>query len=438
MDHLRECRRSTNPARIFRYHEGVSYSSDLQAIIGAGIESVRPGSIIPSLLKNRDPVIRPWLDAGERYLLCLGKASVDCAKVVLASASCNDYFVLSPYDDPEGMIRVYRGSHPVPDARSYESTQKLVAWLRGISSGSELLVLLSGGSSALCMFPLSSVALESKMRVHDLLIRSGASIQEINAVRKHLSLVKGGRLAQIAGHLHTAVLVISDVIGDDLATIGSGPFYADATTFLEAKGVLLKHDLWMELPEDARRALEAGIAGNLPETPKPGTIHVHHEIIASNAIARNAAATAALNLGYTIQAVTGMLKGDVENAARVVFEQMKDAPKKSALIWGGEITVRLKGHGTGGRNQHLALLMTEKLSHDSGWFAAAGTDGIDGNSPAAGAWTDNETFDRASGVQAYETAAQNFDSYEYFKAVGQNIVTGPTGTNVMDLYVAIT
>jgi glycerate-2-kinase len=232
------------------------------------------------------------------------------------------------------------------------------------------------------------------------------------------------------------VIVISDVIGDDLATIGSGPFYPDPTTFLDAKQVLVKNGIWDAVPREVRKTIETGVSGGLPETPKQGNIP--HKIIASNPIALKAAASKAESFGYTIQASNRALHGDVEEAAETIFNMIQQSPPGSALLWGGEITIRLKGNGTGGRNQHLALLLTEKLKNRKASFAAVGTDGIDGNSRAAGAWTNGETLERASGVESFRKAVEDFDSYHYFERVGQNIITGPTGTNVMDLYIALT
>jgi glycerate 2-kinase len=413
----------------------VSHSSDLLEIIKVGIDSARPSAIFPALFDQPDGPLLTWMNSQHRFLLCLGKASIDSARTILHRVPCDDFFVLSPYEDPEHAIPVHLGSHPIPNEQSFESTSALTSWLKEKPSDVALLVVLSGGTSALCVMPLPSVGLKSKMRINDMLIRSGAGIQEINTVRKHLSLVKGGQLGGFASQMKTCVLVISDVIGDDFATIGSGPFYPDPTTFLDAKNVLVRYDLWDNTPGDARTTIENGISGAIPETPKEG--HIPHRIIASNEIARQAAASKAQSLGYKTQMPVGAVQGDVENAVQQIFATMQQLPSKSALLLGGEITIRLKGHGTGGRNQHLALLLTERLKNLKVSFAAAGTDGIDGNSPAAGAWTDGNTFERASGTESFRKAAENFDSYHYFERLGQNIITGPTGTNVMDLYVAL-
>ncbi len=412
--------------------------SDLLQIAEAGIDAVRPSLIFPPIFDQPPEVIASWLKSSQRFLLAMGKASIDSAKTILTLVKCNDSFVLTPYEDPARLLKVHIGSHPVPDQTSYDSTVQLVEWLRKLPPGGSLLVILSGGASALCVLPLSTIGLDTKMKVNDLLIRSGATIQEINMVRKHLSAVKGGRLALRVSHLDTRVLVISDVIGNDLSTIGSGPFYADPTTFLDAWQVLQKYSLWNRVPDEVRRTIEDGCAGRIPETPKPGSVQLDHRIVASNDIARNAAAERARLLGYSVRNVEQPVKDNVELAAENLFAEIKQSPPRTAFIAGGEVTVRLQGHGVGGRNQHLALLMTDKLNGQEAVFGAVGTDGIDGNSTAAGAWTDGKTFQKASGIDTFRSAVKNCDSFHYFRAVGQNIMTGPTGTNVMDLYIALT
>lgn len=422
----------------FRYHQNVASTSDLLNILNAGINAVRPTFLFPPILSEDRAEIASWKSPStRRFLLALGKASVQSAKSILAETACEDYFILTPYENPDQTIKVHFGSHPIPDEQSYQSTLELVDWLQKLPAGSSLLVILSGGSSALCVLPLPSVGLKAKMKVNDQLIRSGASIQEINAVRKHLSGVKGGQLAKHAWNLETVVLVISDVIGDDLSSIGSGPFYPDPTTFLDARNILEKYDLWTQIPRDAAETIEAGVAGSIPETPKPGSTHPVHRIIASNDIARKAAAERAGTLGYSVRYFEQPFKEDVEKVANSILMEIEQSSTGTALIFGGEITIRVSGDGTGGRNQHLALLMTERLFGKDAVFGAAGTDGIDGTSQAAGAWTDGQTLRKASGMESFRKAVQNCDSYNYFHAIGQNIVTGPTGTNVMDLYVAL-
>jgi glycerate 2-kinase len=422
-------------------------SADLLRIIDAGIDAVRPSILFPTLFRNLPPAVEAWLASSDRYLFSAGKAGADCAVAVLKQASCRDYFVIAPQKantaglDP---AKVHFGSHPVPDESSRSAAQAALEWLRGLSPHGRLLVVISGGLSALMALPQAGVSLQSKIEVHRLLLRSGASIGEMNAVRKHLSAVKGGRLARMVSGIPTVVLAISDVIGDDFGTIGSGPFYPDHTTFVAARSALEDHGIWNAIPEDARKAIEKGCAeeNSAVVSPAPSrhaqATSIPHFVIASNAIACQAAGEEAAKLGYNVELQPEAASGYVENTAERIARLARDKRHGTAVIAGGEVTVRLKGNGTGGRNQHLALLLTPLLAGSQTMFGAAGTDGIDGNSDAAGAWTDGQTAERArrSNLKV-EDFIRNFDSYVFFQSLGQSIVTGPTGTNVMDLYILL-
>jgi glycerate 2-kinase len=418
----------------------LSLSDSLGKILFAGIDAVRPAALFPKLFVAPPyPELRKWLATEPRFLLSIGKAGLSSAKAILPIAACTGHFVLGPGPSSVSSLNLHIGSHPIPDYQSLNAARELRSWLKNIPSKSNLLIVLSGGASALMVAPAHGISLQSKKEVNDLLIRSGASIQEINAVRKHISEIKGGQLAKAAAHLNCLVLVISDVISDDLATIGSGPFYPDDTTFVAACDVLRKYDLWNRVPADVRSALEQGAKGNIAETPKPGSgKEFPHYIIASNDIARRAAAEKARKLGQRTDDSIPPLSGPVEAAVAKTLSLLHAAPGHSAIILGGEVTVRVQGSGTGGRNQHFCLLMTEQIAGTNILFAAVGTDGIDGNSNAAGAWTDGGTqkLAIARGLNLQESVS-HFDSYPFFHALGQDITTGPTGTNVMDLYIAL-
>jgi glycerate 2-kinase len=424
-------------------------TNDLLAIVRAGIDAVRPANLFGALFltPHAIPPLADWLShpASQRFLLCMGKAALSSAETVLRHAPCADAFALAPYYRgialPGDRVHAEFGSHPLPDQRSIQATGRLLDWLGRLPSHARLLVVLSGGSSALLFAPLQGVSDTSKTITNDLLIRCGASIHQINTVRKHLSRVKGGRLAGFLRQSATAlVLLISDVIGDDPATIGSGPFHHDPTTFLQAEGILQEHALWDKVPEDVRQAIRKGVAGDLPETPKPGSITVPHFVIGSNAKAREAAAQKARELGFRVTMPEGEMSGSVERAADDMLRLLREQPPRTAMILGGEVTVRVtSGAGIGGRNLHLALLMTERLDGTPLLFAAAGTDGIDGNSQVAGAWTDGITLKAAAqkGLSCRDFL-QAFDAFHFFDPLAHCLRTGPTGTNVMDLYVGLT
>lgn len=417
-------------------------SGHLLEMIRHGIDAVRPAKLLPGILSEPPfPEVQDWLNAGKRYLLCIGKASLPAADAVLSRVSVTDHFLISNPNPKFDLSRfnVHIGSHPVPDERSLDAAQKLLAWLSGLPESAHLLIVLSGGASAIMVYPLPAISLQAKIAVNDLLIRSGASIHEMNTVRKHLSQVKGGRLGKLISKQRAVVLTISDVIGDNLSTIGSGPFYEDPTTFHDAEQILQRYGIWGTVPLEVRKILQDGTKGRIEETPKPGSFRIPHFIIASNRIALEAAAAKAEDLGYRTVLSKEPLSGLVDDCARLLAKRIQTLPSGSALVMGGEVTVRLKGSGIGGRNQHLALILTEALSGTNHLVACAGTDGIDGNSPAAGAWTEGTTLERARNrnldIREYLKA---FDSFHFFKELGQNIISGPTGTNVMDLYLALT
>lgn len=411
----------------------------LEKILFAGIDAVRPATLFPKILSDPYPELKDWLESEDRYLLCMGKAGISSAKSILDLAPCKDYFIVAP-DSPDGTpFTVHVGSHPIPNEKSLHAGEELLEWLKRIPTNARLLTTLSGGASALVVSPAPGISIQSKMKVNDLLIRSGATIQEINTVRKHLSRIKGGQLARSVESLHCVVLVISDVIGNDLATIGSGPFYPDPTTFAAARNVLEKYDLWNRVPEEVRSVLNRGMQGKIPETPKPGSYReIPHYIIASNEIARRAATEKSRELSFHSNYIREAVSGPIDQVALSLISMITSTPTNSAIILGGEVTVRVQGNGTGGRNQHLSLLLTELIAGKKVLFCAAGTDGVDGNSPAAGAWIDGTTFER-SRMQGLDLkqALRNFDSYPFFHSLHQDIYTGPTGTNVMDLYIAL-
>jgi glycerate 2-kinase len=415
---------------------------DALDIISTGIDSVRPSKLFPTLLKNSaDPNLHRWQNAKQRSLLCLGKAGLASAESILKVATVADYFVVSPPDKIPSTLdptKIHFGSHPLPDNKSFSAAAELLNWLKQIPTGSDLLVVLSGGTSSLVASPADNISERSKTILNDLLIKSGARIEEINTVRKHCSRVKGGQLGLAVQHLQTMVLVISDVASNDLSAIGSGPFYVDNTTYIAAKEILQGYGIWDKVPEDIRVHLNTGAESKIPETPKPGSLNIPHLIVASNDTARAAAKSKAEELGYRSSGIETPLVGSIETAAEQILKQINSMSDRSAIVLGGEVTIRVAGNGTGGRNQHLALLLTEALKNRKIVFASAGTDGIDGNSTAAGAWTDGDTFEKAKSfhLSLHEYLANN-DSYHFFQKLNQSIVTGPTGTNVMDLYLIL-
>ncbi len=296
--------------------------------------------------------------------------------------------------------------------------------------------------------PASGLTLRDLRLVTEELLRSGAPIHETNVVRKHLSAIGGGRLAA-ATRARIVTLVLSDVLGDDLGAIGSGPTAPDASTYGDAVRILRRRRLWPSLPSRVRNHLAAGLRGEREDTPKPGAPifrRVRHVVIGNNRTALRAVAQAARQAGLMVRTVRKPLTGDVRTVARAIGACLDriDATRKASdratcVVAGGEPTVKVTGRGRGGRAQHCALMCASRLKgRKDVWLALFGTDGIDGPTEAAGAVVNEETLARArrAGVSA-SVALRRHDSYTFFRRVGGHLVTGPTGTNVNDLMIGL-
>jgi len=336
-------------------------------------------------------------------------------------------------------------SHPVPDERGVEGARRIMELARGAEAGDLVLCLISGGGSALLPAPAEGLTLELKQETTRLLLACGATIHEINAVRKHLSAIKGGQLARLAAPASVVALLLSDVIGDPLDVIGSGPTAPDAATFGSAWAVVAKYGLGEKVPAAVRARLEAGMAGQEAETPKAGDAcfrRVKNLIVGSNRLAVQAAAAKAKELGYRPLVLSTTIDGETREIAamhcaiaREVLATGRPAKAPVCLISGGETTVTIRGDGLGGRNQEFALAAALQIQGLAGVLAfSAGTDGTDGPTDAAGALADGATTEKAAalGLNAAAFLANN-DSYRFFEPLGDLVKTGPTGTNVMDV-----
>ncbi|RMH17938.1 MAG: DUF4147 domain-containing protein [Acidobacteria bacterium] len=345
---------------------------------------------------------------------------------------------------PEGFA-VYEGGHPVPDRGGVAGARAVAELAAGLGGEDRLLLLLSGGGSALMTLPPDGIALDDVVVTTDLLLRAGATIGELNAVRKHLDQLKGGRLARLARPARLDALVLSDVVGDPLEVIASGPASPDPTTFADAVAVLERRGLWDAVPAAVRSYLEAGRRGEVAESPKPGDPcfdGVEVRIVGSNRMAVAAAREAAEARGYRTLVLTTELSGEAREVgavlaaiARQVRRYGEPAAPPACLLAAGETTVTVRGRGRGGRNQELALAAARGLAGVGGvLLASLGSDGIDGPTDAAGAVASGSTAARAAarGLDPDAALADN-DAYPFFAALGDLIVTGPTGTNVMDL-----
>ena len=343
-------------------------------------------------------------------------------------------------------VTIVHGEHPLPGPGSLSGAEQLRSLL-ALKHPSDLLCFcLTGGASSLLVSPAGGLSLADKLTVNRLLLACGADIHELNMVRKHLSRMKGGNLARLAFPTTVVSFILSDVIDDDLSTIGSGPTVPDASTFQDAWNILARYHLLAQVPASVSTHLAAGCRGMQAETPKPGDpvfAHVHNFLLGSNRIALAAAATTATASGFLSYVYPMPLSGDTTDSARQfaaeLRRQLVTIRDPVCVLAGGETTVRLTGHGKGGRNQEFALVVAQALAGEDHWaLLSAGTDGIDGPTTAAGAFVDGHTVHRAQahGLDPVHVLAEN-DSYRFFMTLGDLFSPGPTGTNVMDLKIAL-
>jgi glycerate 2-kinase len=352
---------------------------------------------------------------------------------------------------PLARTRRLLAGHPVPDEAGRRAADEVEALVRGLGEHDLLLLLVSGGASALLPAPVEGITLADKAQTTSALLRAGATIGELNAVRKHLSRLKGGGLVRAAAPARVACLALSDVVGDDPSTIASGLAAPDPTTYATAVDVLKRKGVWEAAPAAVRRHLEAGARGQRPETPKPGDPlfrRVAFAIVGSNRLSVEAAAGAARRQGLRPLVLTTRLEGEAREVARTLtavlrecVENGRPAPPPVCLLAGGETTVYVTGSGRGGRNQELVLAAAEPLATFPvpAVVASLATDGIDGNSDAAGGVADDRSLARAAALGLAPPSAflAENDSRSFLGPLGDLIVTGPTGTNVIDLTVLL-
>jgi glycerate 2-kinase len=342
-------------------------------------------------------------------------------------------------------VRFVEAGHPTPNQAGVEGTKQIAQALQGLTERDLVICVISGGGSALMSLPAEGITLADIQALTDLLLRSGATINEMNTVRKHLSAIKGGGLARLAQPARLIALLLSDVVGNPLDVIASGPTVPDTTTFQDAWEVLERYNLLDKAPQPVIERLSAGREGRVAETPKPGDPifdRVQTLVVGSNDIAATRAVRLAQEEGLNALLLTTYLEGEAREVAKVAAAFAKEMaksdrplPRPACLVAGGETTVTIRGQGKGGRNQELALAAALALD---GWenvlVATLATDGTDGPTDGAGAVVDGGTVARArqQGLDA-EAYLRNNDSYHFFKATGELTVTGPTNTNVNDL-----
>jgi len=339
--------------------------------------------------------------------------------------------------------RGFVGGHPLPNRGSLAAGKAVWALLRRARADDVVLVLLSGGASSLFVLPAAGISLGDKVATNRLLLRAGATIVEVNAVRKHLSRLKGGGLARRAGRARVVSLLLSDVVGSSPSVIGSGPAAADPTTYADALRVLTRRRILDRVPASVRRHLERGEEGKIAETLKPGERRIRSVVIGDNRAALGAASAEARSLGYDCEILTASMRGDTRACARRFAAEIRRHGRRRrrpvCLLAGGETTIEVRGTGRGGRNQEFALVLAGELAGLRRIHClSAGSDGRDGPTDAAGAFVDGSTAERAArlGLEP-RTFLERNDSHGFFRRLGDLFRPGSTGTNVMDLKIVI-
>ena len=385
-------------------------------------------------------------------VLGAGKAAASMAQAVeqrLGSRLQGGFVVVKHgHVVPTRQIVVAEAGHPIPDRSGQRAAARLCAMASELSRRDFLIVLLSGGASSLLPAPVAGITLADKQQTTQELLRCGASIREVNTVRKHLSRIKGGRLAEMT-KATIVTLILSDVLGDDLSAIASGPTVADPTTYQEAVATLKRYRIWRAVPQRVRRHLDRGCQGLASETPKPGSSlfrRVHHHIVGNNDAAVKTVARVAREAGLRTLLYKPALSGEARDEgqrfgllAKNIVQAGTPLQKPCCVVAGGETTVTVTGRGRGGRAQEFAAAAALEIAGLAKvWVVAIGTDGTDGPTDAAGAIVGGNTMARAQRLSVdLKGALQRHNTYAALKRLHQLIITGPTGTNVNDLYLLL-
>ena len=442
-------------ARLLQRHDTADLRGDAVRILECALDAVDAYTVTARAVRLAGDTLLVdgsafSLRAGTQVIVIgAGKASAPMARViedVLGDRiTAGLVIVKTAPGTPLRRIAVREATHPLPGPAGESAAAEILGLVCDLTTDDLVIFLISGGASALLPLPRQGITLEDKVRTTDLLLRSGADITEINAVRKHLSRIKGGQLARAAFPARMIALVISDIVGSPLDAIASGPTVADPTTYADALGVLAKYQLTERVPPTVLAALRRGAAGDLPETPKPGDpafASVHLVVVADNMTAARAAAAEAERLGYRALLLSTYMEGEAREVGRVLAGVAREVAasgqpvsQPACVVAGGETTVTVSGEGRGGRNQEVALGAARALAGlRSALIVSFATDGVDGPTDAAGAVVDGTTLERARdrGLDPVRHLAEN-DAYPLLEAIGDLIRTGPTNTNVNDL-----
>ncbi len=429
------------------------------SIFRAALRAADPAEAILRHVKLEQGILvvgrkRYRLDGYDRVIvLGAGKASAAMARALerLLGRRISAGLVNVKYGHLARLKRVelHECGHPVPDETGVEGARRIAAMAADAGARDLVICVFSGGGSALLPLPSDPITLDEKQATTRLLLDCGASIHEINAVRKHISGIKGGQLSRLAYPATVVSLLLSDVIGDDLDVIASGPTAPDAATYAGARKILEQYGIFGKAPESIRRRIEQGIAGEAPETPKqdaPEFRRTQNLVVGSNRLAVDAAAARAKELGFRKLVLSTFIEGETRDVGRLhaaiakeIHASGQPLQAPACVLSGGETTVTIRGDGLGGRNQEFVLAAARDITGMPGTvILSGGTDGSDGPTDAAGAIADGRTLERAArlGLDPLEYLARN-DSYRFFEPLNDLVKTGPTNTNVMDLRILL-
>jgi glycerate 2-kinase len=435
----------------------MNYRHQITDIFLAGVESVKPDNLINRYVSITNNILHieeisfNLSVLKNIYIVGAGKASAEMAQAMenILGARITEGHVVTKYEHsvPLKFIKITEAGHPVPDENGLKGTGKILSIVNNAQKDDLIICLISGGGSALLADVPEGCTLEDLKALSNILLKTGADITEMNCIRKHLSKVKGGLLAKAASPARVVSLILSDVIGDPLDVIASGPTAPDPTTFADAISILRKYNIENEIPRQILNVLYEGFENKRQETLKESDemlLQTSNLIVGTNLLSLKTAKEKAESFGYDSLVITSSLGGDVNDVGFFIMDHIKktidEKPgKKICLLFAGEPTVKIKGTGTGGRNQHLALIMAGFLKDLPGvTFLSGGTDGTDGPTDATGAVTDSLTAKNSINLNLdMEKYLSDFDSYNFFRQAGGLIITGPTQTNVMDLMIAL-
>lgn len=427
------------------------WGNDVCSVLAAALEAVDPQQAVLHALQSDDEIVAR-LEGCRRVLVAgAGKAAYPMALALEQALAARNVPIAAglvvtkdghiPARNELRRVQMVEAGHPLPDERGQQAAQRIAGLLRAAGPDDRVICLISGGGSALLTAPAPGLSLVDLQQLTGLLLRSGAPIQRINGLRKHLELLKGGGLARLAAPAHLTTLILSDVVGDPLDAIASGPSAPDPSTYADAWETLEQFGLLESAPSAVREHLLRGLRGEIAETLKPGDLifsAVDNRLVGSNALAAEAAAARARDLGWHAAVLTTQKEGEARRVGAELAQLARQAQREArpvCLILGGETTVTVRGQGKGGRNQEVALGAVSGLAGlEHTLIVSLATDGGDGPTDAAGAVADGETLARAAALGLDPQAAlRDNDAYAFFDALGDLLKPGPTRTNVNDL-----